>query len=154
MLLTPPPESEVGKSQFITMEQTMALLLLLFHATQIMAFESASVKTFSATQVTTGPAPTGPNDHEVSHLSQGARAGIATSAIVGAILLFGIGYFVWKRMRKARMERASQERYLELQTGGPHAAAFSQASPLKPAGSVPDLHLPLAHIRRSKNQDD
>ncbi|KAK4631567.1 hypothetical protein CLAFUW4_03726 [Fulvia fulva] len=136
------------------MEQTTIALLILLYATQIMASESATVNTFSATLVKTGPAPTGPNDHMISHLSQGARAGISTSAIFGAILLFGIAFFVWKRMKKARMERASQERYLELQTGGPHQAAFSQASSLKPAGSVPGLHLPLAHIQRSKELDD
>ncbi|EME47893.1 hypothetical protein DOTSEDRAFT_21625 [Dothistroma septosporum NZE10] len=136
------------------MDRRAIALLFLLHATHTMAFESAAVNTYSATQVNTGPAPTGPKDREISHLSQGARAGIATSAIFGAIVVLAIAFFVWKRVKRARMEKASQGVYLELQSGGPNKAALSQPPSAKPAESVPDLHLPLAHMQRSEELGD
>lgn len=46
---------------------------------------------------------------ESGGLSAGAGAGIAVGAIAGALLLAGLGFFLWKRTRKGKSEVAYQQ---------------------------------------------
>ncbi|RGP61478.1 crumbs protein 3 [Fusarium sporotrichioides] len=90
-------------------------------------------------------------------LSAGAGAGIAVGAIVGTILLAGLGFFFWRRSRKAKDAVASQqtsESHLQPQPIPQHQGVYeySHQLPASPASNVvvkPELSSESANVHEA-----
>ncbi|GKU04178.1 hypothetical protein FLAG1_06810 [Fusarium langsethiae] len=90
-------------------------------------------------------------------LSAGAGAGIAVGAIVGTLLLASLGFFFWRRSRKAKDAVASQqtsESHLQPQPIPQHQGVYeySHQLPASPASNVvvkPELSSESANVHEA-----
>ncbi|RGP70876.1 hypothetical protein FLONG3_7332 [Fusarium longipes] len=113
-----------------------------------------NVSTFNENQ------DTDTEDHYIevnSGLSAGAGAGIAVGAIVGVLLLAGLGFFLWKRSRKSKDTAAHQqtsESHLQPQPVPQQQGVYeySHQLPASPASNVvvkPELASESANIHEA-----